>query len=112
MPLQGATAPTRDTQGAASLALGYVLHWAFSPRLPIRNFKNDIIYALMPQKKLTYEQAMQRLETIVQGFEQNTLELDQLTAQLAEAQQLIKMCNDKLQQVETDVKQILNNEQE
>ena len=73
---------------------------------------SDIIYALMPQKKLTYEQAMQRLETIVQGFEQNTLELDQLTAQLAEAQQLIKMCNDKLQQVETDVKQILNNEQE
>ena len=31
--LQGATAPTRDTQGAASLALGYVLHWAFSPSL-------------------------------------------------------------------------------
>ena len=29
LPLQGATAPTRDTQGAASLALGYVLHWAF-----------------------------------------------------------------------------------
>ena len=79
--------------------------------LPIRNL-NYIIYALMSQKKLTYEQAMQRLETIVQGFEQNTLELDQLTAQLAEAQQLIKMCNDKLQQVETDVKQILNNEQE
>ena len=25
LPLQGATAPTRDTQGAASLALGYVL---------------------------------------------------------------------------------------
>ena len=31
--LQGATAPTRDTQGVASLALGYVLHWAFSPHL-------------------------------------------------------------------------------
>ena len=29
MPFQGATAPTRDTQGVASLALGYVLHWAF-----------------------------------------------------------------------------------
>ena len=27
--LQGATAPTHDTQGVASLALGYVLHWAF-----------------------------------------------------------------------------------
>lgn len=66
----------------------------------------------MAKKSLTYEQAMQRLEEIVQGFEQNTLELDQLTAQLAEAQELIKICNNKLQQVETDVKKLLNDEQE
>lgn len=66
----------------------------------------------MAKKSLTYEQAMQRLEEIVQGFEQNTLELDQLTAQLAEAQELIKLCNNKLKQVETDVKKLLNNEQE
>lgn len=66
----------------------------------------------MAKKTPTYEQAMQRLEEIVQGFEQNTLELDQLTAQLAEAQELIKLCNDKLQQVETDVKKLLNDEQE
>ena len=33
LPFQGATATTRDTQGVASLALGYVLHWAFSPHL-------------------------------------------------------------------------------
>ena len=64
------------------------------------------------KKNLTYEQAMTRLESIVEGFEQNTLKLDQLTEQLAEAQTLIKFCNEKLQQVETDVKQILNNEQE
>lgn len=60
---------------------------------------------------ITYEAAMERLETIVQGFEQNTLELDQLTTQLAEAQELIKYCSGKLQQVENDVKKILNNEQ-
>lgn len=66
----------------------------------------------MAKKSLTYEQAMQRLEEIVQGFEQNTLELNQLTAQLAEAQELIKLCNNKLQQVETDVKKLLNDEQE
>ena len=35
LPLQGATAPTRNTQGVATLALGYVLHWAFSPHLQI-----------------------------------------------------------------------------
>ena len=33
MPLQGVTVPTRNTQGVASLALGWVLHWAFSPHL-------------------------------------------------------------------------------
>ena len=40
LPLQGATAPTRDTQGVASLALGYVLHWAFSP--PLLNPKLEL----------------------------------------------------------------------
>ena len=64
------------------------------------------------KKELTYEKAMQRLENIVEGFEQNSLELDQLTAQLAEAHELIKFCNDKLQKVETDVKKLLHNEQE
>ena len=37
LPLQGATAPTRDTQGVATLALGWVLHWAFSPTLQSQN---------------------------------------------------------------------------
>ena len=41
LPLQGATAPTRDTQGVASLALCYVLHWAFSP--PLLNPKIELI---------------------------------------------------------------------
>ncbi len=37
LPFQGATVPTRDTQGAASLALGWVLHWAFSPHFRCKN---------------------------------------------------------------------------
>ena len=41
LPFQGATAPTRDTQGVASLALGYVLHWAFSP--PLLNPKLELV---------------------------------------------------------------------
>lgn len=62
------------------------------------------------KKTLTYEQAMQRLETIVEGFEQNTLHLDQLTAQLTEAQELIKFCSDRLQKVEAETKKILNDD--
>ncbi|WP_443964369.1 hypothetical protein, partial [Prevotellamassilia timonensis] len=39
-----ATAPTRDTQGAASLALGYGFHWAFSP--PLLNPKLKLLKSI------------------------------------------------------------------
>ena len=48
LPLQGATAPTRDTQGVASLALGYVLHWAFSP--PLLNPKLEL-FVIAPRRQ-------------------------------------------------------------
>lgn len=63
------------------------------------------------KKNITYEQAMKRLEEIVSGFEQDSLELDRLTAQLAEAQDLIKFCNDRLQKVENDVKNLLDEQE-
>lgn len=63
------------------------------------------------KKNITYEQAMKRLEEIVSGFEQDSLELDRLTAQLAEAQTLIKFCNDRLQKVENDVKNLLDEQE-
>lgn len=63
------------------------------------------------KKNITYEQAMKRLEEIVSGFEQDSLELDQLTTQLTEAQTLIKFCNDRLQKVENDVKNLLNEQE-
>ncbi|WP_288511256.1 hypothetical protein [uncultured Prevotellamassilia sp.] len=49
LPLQGATTSTRDTQGAASLALGYEEHWAFSPRLlnpKLESLKKDYEYSI------------------------------------------------------------------
>lgn len=65
----------------------------------------------MNKKPLTYEQAMDRLEAIVSGLENNTLPLDDLTDRLAEAQELIKFCGDKLQRVETDVNRLLNRQE-
>ena len=50
LPFQGATAPTRGTQGVASLALGYVLHWAFSP--PLLNPKIQFFIYWCPLKLL------------------------------------------------------------
>jgi hypothetical protein len=48
LPFQGATALTRGTQGAASLALGYELLWAFSP--PLLNPKLELL--IMQQKEI------------------------------------------------------------
>ncbi len=66
----------------------------------------------MTKKELTYEQAMKRLETIVAGLEQGTSELDALSDQIKEAQELMTFCQKKLTKVETDIKKLLNNEQE
>ena len=68
----------------------------------------------MSKQELTYEQAMQRLEEITESFEQNTLELDQISSRLAEAQKqkLISFCQKRIQQVEQDIQTILKDEQE
>ena len=66
----------------------------------------------MKKDELTYEAAMEQLETIIAGFEQGSLEIDQLSAKLKEAQELLKFCKTRLLKVEKDVKKILDNEQE
>lgn len=60
-------------------------------------------------KKLTYEQAVEQLEDIVAAFEQNTLNLDQLSDKLKEAKELLAFCKDKLLKAETDIKHIIDN---
>ena len=58
-------------------------------------------------KEQTYETALARLEEKVESFEQNTLELDELSVRLKEAQKLLKFCKDKLVKTDADVKKIL-----
>lgn len=62
--------------------------------------------------KLTYEQAISRLEEIVNNLERGDLALDSLAQQIKEAQELLTFCRAKLTQVETDVKKILEDEKE
>ena len=62
----------------------------------------------MEKKKMTYEQAMTRLETLVQTMERGELDIDQLGEALKESQQLIKFCRDKLYQAEKQVKTVMD----
>lgn len=61
----------------------------------------------MATKKTTYEQAMKRLEEIVDRIDHNESDLDSLTEQLKEAQTLIKFCRDKLYKTDEEIKKML-----
>lgn len=55
----------------------------------------------------TYEEALQRLETLVGRFEQGEIDLDSLGPRLKEAQELLAFCKGRLLKAEAEVKQLL-----
>ncbi len=66
----------------------------------------------MKKEKLTYEEAMQRLETIVESLEQDKLSLEDLGKSLAEAKNLAQICKEKLALAENDIKKILEEDEQ
>lgn len=59
--------------------------------------------------KMTFEQAMNRLEEIVKMLENNDISLDKSVELFQEGIQLSKYCSDKLTDVEEKVSKILVN---
>ena len=59
------------------------------------------------KEQLKYEQAFQELQAIVRRMENDELDIDQMTTQLKRAQQLIKLCKDKLTKTDEEIKKIL-----
>ena len=55
-----------------------------------------------------YEDAVKQLEQIVQRMETGELDIDQLSEQLKKAQQLIKLCREKLSKTEKEIEEILD----
>ena len=62
------------------------------------------------KEELKYEQAYQELQTIVCRMENDELDIDQMADQLKRAQQLIKLCKDKLIKTDEEIKKILAEE--
>ena len=61
---------------------------------------------------MTYEQAIQQLDDIVRQIETGELGIDQLTAQLKCAQELITFCRDTLYKTDEEVQKLLRPEEE
>ena len=62
------------------------------------------------EKAMKYEEAMKQLEQIVSKMENDELDIDQMSEQLKKAQQLIKLCKDKLMKTDKDIQKILSEE--
>lgn len=64
----------------------------------------------MTKQELKYEDAVRQLETIVDKLESNELGIDQLSSELKKAQQLIKLCKEKLSKTDNEIKKLLDND--
>lgn len=64
----------------------------------------------MTKQELKYEDAVRQLETIVDKLESNELGIDQLSSELKKAQQLIKLCKEKLTKTDNKIKKLLDND--
>lgn len=62
-------------------------------------------------KNTTYENAVKELEQIVYNMENGEPDIDTLGQQLKKAQQLIKLCKDKLTKTDSEIKKILNKQE-
>jgi len=57
-----------------------------------------------------YEEAITQLEEIVKKMESGELDIDMMSTELKNAQQLIKLCKDKLTKTDEEIKKILEND--
>lgn len=60
----------------------------------------------MADNNMKYEDAMKRLEELVQQMESGDVSIDSLTQKLKEAKQLIQLCKDKLIKTEEEIKKV------
>ena len=59
------------------------------------------------KKAPNYEEAVSQLEEFVQKMESGELDIDMMSTELKKAQQLIKLCKDKLTKTDEEIKKIL-----
>ena len=61
------------------------------------------------EKNLTYEEAYRELQQITDDIENESVSVDDLAAKVKRASELIRLCQDKLKNAETEVSNIIKN---
>ena len=57
----------------------------------------------------TYRHAIEELETILRTLETDSVDVDDLTAQVQRSADLIRLCKQKLRHIETTIDQVFEN---
>ncbi len=60
------------------------------------------------KKQMTYDDAKARLEAILEAVQANRLTIDELSAAIEEAVQLVDFCKERLRKTEAEVNKILS----
>ena len=61
-------------------------------------------------EKITYAEAMSRLEEIMGKIQSGKIDIDELAGLLKEAQELVKFCREKLYKVDEEIKALTEEE--
>ena len=64
----------------------------------------------MEKKKITYRQAIEEVEQILERFNGEQMDVDELGAQVKRAADLIRLCKEKLRKAEQEVAEALKEE--
>ena len=57
--------------------------------------------------EIKYSKAMEKLEEIINKIENEEIDVDELSAKVKEAVGLIKMCKERIEKAELEVKQVV-----
>ncbi len=59
------------------------------------------------KKEIKFSEAFKELKAIIDSLEEESLDVDELTIKVERALKLIKMCKEKIEKTELEVKRIL-----
>ena len=59
-------------------------------------------------KDIKYEEAVRQLEAIVDKMERGELDIDSMAAKLKQAQELVKLCKQKLKRTDDEIQKLLD----
>ncbi len=61
-----------------------------------------------PAKKLSFGEAVQEVESILQGLEDDTVDIDTLGEEVKRAVELIQVCRQKLEKTDKEVRSLVS----